>query len=62
MAAITGKLALTVIEAILTRDTEIIGKMDPYVKIKTGQQVFKTTVKDETGKTPVFNETFELNV
>ena len=45
MAATAGKLALTVIEASLTRDTEFIGKMDPYVKISTGQQKFKTSAK-----------------
>ena len=30
-----GILALTVIEAKLTRDTELFGKMDPYCKIST---------------------------
>ena len=33
--ATTGSMALTVIEARLTRDTEAFGKMDPYVKIST---------------------------
>ena len=31
-----GTLALTVIEARLTRDMDMLGKMDPYVKITTG--------------------------
>ena len=31
--ATTGKLILNIIEAKLTRDTEAIGKMDPYVVI-----------------------------
>ena len=31
---ISGNLTLKIIEAELTRDTEWIGKMDPYVNIK----------------------------
>jgi hypothetical protein len=31
--ATSGKLKLTVIEAKLTRDTEMFGKMDPFCKI-----------------------------
>ena len=58
----TGALALTVIEARLTRDTETFGKMDPYVKISTRQQEFKTNVKNGAGKTPVFNQTFNIDV
>jgi len=33
--ATIGILALTVVEAKLTRDTELFGKMDPYCKIST---------------------------
>ena len=35
-ATTAGTLALTVIEARLTRDMDMFGKMDPYVKITTG--------------------------
>ena len=31
-----GLLVLTVVKAELTRDTETIGKMDPYVIVKIG--------------------------
>ena len=31
-----GRLELTVVKAELTRDTETIGKMDPYVIVKIG--------------------------
>jgi hypothetical protein len=31
-----------------------MGKMDPYVLIKTGSSNFKTTVKNNAGKTPVW--------
>ena len=60
--ATSGSLALTVIEARLTRDTETFGKMDPYVKISTRQQNFKTAVKNGAGKTPVWNQTFNVDV
>lgn len=60
--ATSGVLALTAIEARLTRDTEAIGKMDPFVRITYGQQQFKTIVKDEAGKNPVWNETFQIDV
>ena len=58
----SGSLALTVIEARLTRDVETFGKMDPYVKIISRQQNFKTNVKDGAGKTPVWNQTFNIDV
>ena len=60
--ATAGALALTVIEARLTRDTETFGKMDPYCKISTRQQNFKTAVKNGAGKTPVWNQTFNIDV
>ena len=50
------------IEARLTRDTETFGKMDPYIKISTRQQQFKTAVKSGAGKTPVWNQTFNIDV
>ena len=53
---------MTVIEARLTRDTETFGKMDPYVKISTRQQNFKTAVKNGAGKTPMWNQTFNIDV
>lgn len=60
--ATSGKLSLEVIDARLTRDTEFIGKMDPYVVFKTRDQVFKTKVHNSGGKTPVWNQTFEIDV
>ena len=50
------------VEARLTRDTEAFGKMDPYVKISTRQQNFKTNVKNGAGKTPVWNQKFNIDV
>ena len=60
--ATSGILDITVIEARLTRDTETFGKMDPYCKITTRQQEFKTAVQNGAGLTPTWNETFEIDV
>ena len=40
--ATSGKLRVYIIEAKLTRDTEMFGKMDPYVVINTRQQRIRT--------------------
>ena len=60
--ATSGSLQLTVVDARLTRDTETFGKMDPYVKIQTRHQNFRTKTKNGAGKTPVWNETFTVDV
>ena len=53
---------MTVIEARLERDVETFGKMDPYVVIKMREQIIKTKEHTDGGKTPQWNETFELDV
>ena len=58
----SGKLQLTVCEAKLTRDTETFGKMDPYCVIALRGQKFKTKVMDGAGKTPKWNQVFDINV
>ncbi len=58
----SGKLRLTVIEARLTRDTEMFGKMDPFCKIQYRDQNITTTVQKNAGKLPRWNETFDINV
>ena len=58
----SGKLKLTVIEAKLTRDTEMFSKMDPYCKIRVRESMFRTKVLNNAGKLPKWNESFEINV
>jgi len=53
---------LTIVEAKLTRDTELFGKMDPYCILKVREQIFKTFIKESAGKAPVWNETFDIDV
>lgn len=58
-----GDLALTVIEAKLTRDTEMaFNKMDPFCRLEYKEQTFKTKVLQGAGKTPKWNETFNFDV
>ena len=58
-----GSLKITVVEAQLSRDTETFGKMDPYVKIESRMQKFKTNTINGGGKTPKWaNQTFTLDV
>lgn len=42
-------------EANLIRDTEVIGKMDPYLVIKIGEVLSKTNTLDNAGKNPKWN-------
>jgi hypothetical protein len=50
-----GKLILYVKEALLTRDTEIFAKMDPYAMVRLGPYINKTTVHEGGGKKPKWN-------
>jgi hypothetical protein len=49
---------LEVVQALMTKDMELIGEMDPYVVLKYQNQKFRTRVHGEGGKTPVWNQTF----
>ena len=58
----TGRLRLTLVEANLTRDTEMFSKMDPYCKISYREQQFRSKTLNGAGKKPKWNETFEIQV
>ena len=60
--ATNGTLSLTIVEARLDRDTEMVGKMDPYVVIHNRFQKVRTVTQEEAGKEPVWNETVDLDV
>ena len=55
-------LKITIIEANLTRDTDILSKMDPFVTFIYNQNIYNTQVLDEAGKNPKWNRTFEIIV
>ena len=45
---------MNLIEAHLTRDTEWVGKMDPYCKMQSREQEWASTVAQDMGKLPVW--------
>ena len=54
---------MKIADAVLTRDTEVLGKMDPLVELRIGGVlVHKTAVIDGGGQTPVWNEEFNYEV
>ncbi len=63
MLSAPGRLNIKCINADLKRDTELFGKMDPYVKITIGSQTKKTRTHNSGGKHPRWEETlnFYLN-
>lgn len=55
-------LDVQIVQAKLTRDTEAIGKMDPFAEVKLGAMTKRTSVKDNVGKEPVWNEQYTLPI
>eukprot|EP00743_Colponemidia_sp_Colp-15_P001827 GILK01001992.1.p1 GENE.GILK01001992.1~~GILK01001992.1.p1 ORF type:complete len:153 (-),score=7.34 GILK01001992.1:350-808(-) len=60
MAMSVGKLTITIHRGEFKRNADIGKPMDPYVVLRYGVQIVKTSVKREAGKTPVWNETFKF--
>ena len=61
-AVVSGSLALTVVEAKLTRDTEVVGKMDPYCVMTLRGQKYRSNTIDSAGKNPKWNQTFDISI
>ncbi|MCL7031785.1 hypothetical protein MKW94_004798 [Papaver nudicaule] len=57
-----GVLEVLLVDACILKDTDLIGKMDPYVVIKFGDQKRKSTVARRQGKTPVWNEKIKFDI
>lgn len=51
-----GTLVVRLLEGILTRDTELIGKMDPFVEMEVNGQVQHSSTDENGGKTPHWND------
>ena len=56
-----GKLIVKPTRAKLTRDTDVISKMDPYVVVMVGDQKQRTKTHEKAGKTPAWFDVFEFN-
>lgn len=55
-----GTLRFTVIKANLLRNTEIFGKMDPFIEIQHGHKKIRTATIQEGGEKPEWNQTLNL--
>lgn len=53
---------MTIKDAELTRDTEFLAKMSPYVLVQHNGMSMKTRVIKSGGKKPSWNETLYLKV
>jgi len=50
-----GNIRITIVEAKLSRDTEIFSKMDPYCVIDYNGNKYKTVTHKSGGKFPKWN-------
>lgn len=53
---------MTLVEAKLTRDTEIMGSMSPYVTMVFKGKKYKSKTHDYGGKTPKWGQKFTFEV
>lgn len=57
-----GTLQITCIEGKLYRNTELIGKMDPYIVIEHQGNKYKTKVIKDGGNHVIWDDTFTLQI
>lgn len=57
-----GKIDITIVRGILYKNTEMFGKMDPFVQLEYNKIKQKTPTIDEGGETPVWDHTFTLDI
>jgi len=55
-----GTITFRPLEAKFNHDKDLIGKMDPYCKIKLGFHRGKSTVAKHQGKNPIWNDVITL--
>ena len=57
-----GLLTLTLVEGKLSHDTEVMGKMSPYITIVYKKHKLKSKIHNYGGKTPKWGDEFVLDV
>ena len=57
---IPTKMILKLVKGDFYKDIDATGKMDPYCKIIINGKTLKSKICTDQGKTPVWNETFEI--
>jgi Ca2+-dependent lipid-binding protein len=58
----SGKLVIMPLGAKLSRDTELVGKMDPYCVLKIEDRMYRSQVDFKGGKTPMWKDEFRLKI
>lgn len=59
---LTGKMIVKIVKAELTRDGNLIAKMDPYCMLRTKTLELRTYVAQKAGKNPVWNSAFDIEL
>ena len=54
-------LTLVIVKAELKHDTEMFGKMDPFVKLTSEHLKLQTKVHENGGKKPVWDQPFNID-
>ena len=63
MTITPGKLGIKVNTGVLKRNTEMFGKMDPFVQVTIGSQTKRTSTHKNGGKNPRWNgEVLEFDI
>eukprot|EP00276_Gloeochaete_wittrockiana_P011603 CAMPEP_0184371152 /NCGR_PEP_ID=MMETSP1089-20130417/163233_1 /TAXON_ID=38269 ORGANISM="Gloeochaete wittrockiana, Strain SAG46.84" /NCGR_SAMPLE_ID=MMETSP1089 /ASSEMBLY_ACC=CAM_ASM_000445 /LENGTH=256 /DNA_ID=CAMNT_0026713865 /DNA_START=217 /DNA_END=988 /DNA_ORIENTATION=- len=57
-----GTLHVTIGECRKLKNMDILGKMDPYIRIRVGDQKIRTKTRKSAGRSPVFNESFAFDI
>ena len=55
-------MILTVKGGLLDKNTELVGKMDPYCVVKYLKKEYKSKVHNSGGKEPIWDDQFTLEV
>ncbi len=55
-------MTIKVLQGKLTRDVEVFGKQDPYIKLEYLGQRHKTKIHESGGLEPVWGDVFNLNL
>jgi GTPase SAR1 family protein len=59
----SGRLTVKVNHASFRKkNVEIVGNMDPYVRLKIGDQIFNTKTAENAGTNPAWNEEFTFDI
>jgi Ca2+-dependent lipid-binding protein len=62
LMSMSGTLSIEIIEGNLIRNTETWGNMDPFIVLQYKDSKFKTSVINDGGKNPHWDQAFDIPV